>query len=249
VAATDDTRPVLTGVDFNFKLDRKGLPEYQGKVRLTAEDGFRLAIHPLAYVPGPELVDSLIIPATALTLLLGLLPKVKLDRKGQSVNDYEVELSCTENRSQVVFRWGEGLGSEMNIRLIDSPYPNITAIIPTRFDTRLVLDVARLRQMLIRADEFAKETSGIVKFSTVGNRLVITTSASGSGSTRASMVADQVEGSGGQIAFNIAYLLEVLKVVGDQQVAFEMQSHTTPGVIRTLDGRYTHVIMPMHLPK
>ncbi|MCK9495796.1 MAG: DNA polymerase III subunit beta, partial [Dehalococcoidia bacterium] len=54
-AATDDSRPVLTGVHFHFK---------PGELRLAAADGFRLSVHtmPLA----AEVERTAIVPARAL---------------------------------------------------------------------------------------------------------------------------------------------------------------------------------------
>ena len=49
-----------------------------------------------------------------------------------------------------------------------------------------------------------------------------------------------------RIAFNNKYLSEVLDVLGDGEVAFEMTNPSSPGVVR-LTGKegYTHVVMPM----
>ena len=57
-----------------------------------------------------------------------------------------------------------------------------------------------------------------------------------------------MEGPEGQIAFNVAYLAEVLSVLKAPQVALETQGPSNAGVIRPVGSNdYTHVIMPMHL--
>ena len=49
-----------------------------------------------------------------------------------------------------------------------------------------------------------------------------------------------------RIAFNSKYLAEVLDVLGEGEVAFEMTSASSPGVVRATGKEgYTHVVMPM----
>jgi DNA polymerase-3 subunit beta len=56
---------------------------------------------------------------------------------------------------------------------------------------------------------------------------------------------DALEGDA-KIAFNAKYLSEVLDVLGQGEVALEMTSPSSPGVLRP-QGRddYVHVVMPM----
>ena len=49
-----------------------------------------------------------------------------------------------------------------------------------------------------------------------------------------------------RIAFNNKYLSEVLDVLGDGEIAFEITSASSPGVVRSVSKEgYTHVVMPM----
>jgi DNA polymerase-3 subunit beta len=49
-----------------------------------------------------------------------------------------------------------------------------------------------------------------------------------------------------QIAFNGRYLTDVLSVMRDPRVAFELQGSNSAGVIKAADSDdFTHVIMPM----
>lgn len=55
-----------------------------------------------------------------------------------------------------------------------------------------------------------------------------------------------IEGKPIEIAFNVRYLLDVLKVMESEQVAIEMREATSPAVFRpTGDEGFVHLIMPM----
>ena len=55
-----------------------------------------------------------------------------------------------------------------------------------------------------------------------------------------------VQGEAAKIAFNGKYLSEVLNVLREPQVALELTSPSSPGIIRPLGvDNYVHVIMPM----
>ena len=49
-----------------------------------------------------------------------------------------------------------------------------------------------------------------------------------------------------KIAFNSKYLLDVLEVMSESEVALETTTPSSPGVLRPVDNdNYVHVIMPM----
>jgi len=55
-----------------------------------------------------------------------------------------------------------------------------------------------------------------------------------------------VEGEPLDLHFNIKYLIEVLRVIDDEQVVFQSNGAENPGVIRPRDrDDFIHVIMPM----
>ena len=55
-----------------------------------------------------------------------------------------------------------------------------------------------------------------------------------------------VEGEDAKIAFNSQYLSDVLSVLHEGDVALEMTSPSSPGVLRPLgNDNYVHVVMPM----
>jgi DNA polymerase-3 subunit beta len=59
------------------------------------------------------------------------------------------------------------------------------------------------------------------------------------------------EGPATQIAFNVAYVMDALSAAGSEQVAIELTTPSSPGVLRPVgqEDSYQCVIMPMNLQR
>jgi DNA polymerase-3 subunit beta len=236
-AATEDTRPVLTGVNVEMEEDR---------LALVAADGFRLALLHLSLLsPVPERT-VVIVPGRALSELARLLP----EGKGEAGEDSKkpVEVTLNTQRGQALFRLSS---TEMVTQLIQGTFPNYSQLIPTGHETRTVVATADFLRAARIASLFARDGSGIV-------RVVITPGADMAPgkmtvSARSEEIADNmgeidavVEGGEAKIAFNGRYLTEVLAVLKEEKVAVETTSPSSPGVLRPAgNDNYTHVVMPM----
>jgi len=222
-AATEETRPVLTGVHSEFD---------GAKLTMAAADGFRLAVHeaPLAS-PVTEKVE-LIIPARALTELHRLLGE----------EEEPIEITINPARSQVLFRLRD---VELVSQLIQGTFPNYTQLIPQSYTTRAEMSLAEFIKATRTAAIFAREGSAIVRLQITPEKVVL--------SARAEEVGDNVgevdavvEGEEAKIAFNSKYLTDVLGVLHEERVALETASPSSPGVIRPVGvDNYIHVVMPM----
>ena len=228
-AATEEMRPVLTGVHSQFDGNT---------LTLAAADGFRLAVHkaPLAK-PVAEMTE-VIIPARALTELQRLLTD----------QQEPVELTINPNKSQVLFRLKD---VEMVSQLIQGTFPNYTQLIPQSYATRAEMSLAEFIKATRTAAIFAREGSAIVRFQimpgeelTVG-KVVLAARAEEVGDNVGEVDAT-VEGEEAKIAFNSKYLSDVLGVLHEERVALETTSPSSPGVIRPVGvENYIHVVMPM----
>jgi len=230
-AATDDTRPMLTGVLLKLEGER---------MTLAAADGFRLSVRHSALSASVREPLSIIIPARALGELGRLIGE----------NDETVWMVMPAGRGQVIFRLKD---AELSSSLIDGTFPDFQPIIPRSFATRAVLSTAQFLKACKAADIFARQASHSAKVSiTPGpegmpGRVQVDAAAAETGAGETVMDAT-VEGPGVEIAFNVKYMVDVLSVVNTPTVALETSSPTSPGVIRPV-GRddFLHVIMPMHL--
>ena len=228
-AATEESRPVLTGVDATFDGDL---------MTLAAADGFRLAVYKLPLVTPVSQKTEVIVPARTLA---------ELNRLAADQEE-AIEMTVNPNKSQALFRLKN---TELVSQLVQGTFPQYTQLIPQSYNTRVVVDVAEFLRATKTASIFARDGSGIV-------RLVITpgselTPGKLAISARSEEVGDDVgeidaivEGEEAKIAFNGKYLTEVLGVLRESQVALETTNPSSPGVVRPVGvDNYIHVVMPM----
>jgi DNA polymerase-3 subunit beta len=228
-AATEESRPVLTGVDAQFE---------ESLLTLAAADGFRLAVFKMPLAAPVSQKAEVIIPARTLAELNRL------------IGDAEetVDITLNPNKSQILFRLKD---IELVSQLVQGTFPQYTQLIPQTFSTRAVVDVAEFLRATKTASIFARDGSGIV-------RLVVTAGADVTPgkmtvSARSEELGEDVgeidavvEGGEAKIAFNGKYLTDVLSVLRESRVALEATSPSSPGVIRPVGvDNYIHVVMPM----
>jgi len=228
-AATEESRPVLTGVSTQFEAKT---------LTLAAADGFRLAVFKLPIAEAIKPKTEVIIPARTLSELNRLITE----------EEEAVSITLNPNKSQVLFRLKN---TELVSQLVQGTFPNYAQLIPQSYNTRMIVSVADFLRATKTASIFARDGSGIV-------RLVITPGGESSPgkmavSARSEEIGDDVgeidatvEGADAKIAFNGKYLTDVLNVLRESQVALETTSPSSPGLLRPVGtDNYTHVVMPM----
>jgi len=231
-AATDESRPVLTGT----------LADIQGsKLTMVAADGFRLSMRTVSFgeeVPEPQ---EVIIPARALRELARV----------SAEEEEPIEIIVTADRNQVLFRL---TNVEIVSQLIEGKFPDYNQIIPPSYSTRSVVNTYEFLRAARIAVLFSRDVANIVRLEMIpgaelapGRLIVESTAEVGQnvGELDATVEGDQME-----IAFNGRYLIDVLSVVGTEQVALETTNASRPGVLKPVGGEdLVHVIMPMHIKR
>jgi len=230
-AATDESRPVLTGVSAKFEKD---------KVTFAAADGFRLSVRTATLSQPVDHPINAIISAKALQEVA----RVSGDQQDP------VQILVTENRSQVLFKL---TNIEIVSQLIDGTFPDVTRIIPESYATRTMVNTADLNNAVKASSVFARESMNNVRLQIApanemgGGKITVTATSAESGDNVGDIDAT-IDGAPVEIAFNARYLADVLSALRSPQVAIETSSSTSPGVFKAV-GRddFTHVIMPMHV--
>lgn len=228
-AASDDTRPVLTGIHTAVEGDQ---------LTLAAADGFRLAVHKLQIDQDvPEKVE-VVIPARALREVERLIG----DEEGP------VEMSINGARSQVVFKMET---VELVATLLQGTFPNYGQLIPASYAARATINMRQFLQETKISSIFARDGAGIVRVQMEpgdgkeAGKMTISARAEEIGEHRGEMDV-KLEGEASKIAFNSRYLQDVLAVLDSEEVALETTNPSSPGVLRPVNGDdYVHVVMPM----
>jgi len=228
-AASEDSRPVLTGVDAEFDGDL---------LTLAAADGFRLAVYKLPLLSPVSQKTEVIIPARTLAELNRLMAD----------QEEAIEVTVSPNKSQALFRLKN---VELVSQLVQGTFPQYAQLIPQSYTTRVVVDVAQFLRATKTASIFASDGGGIVRLVVApGGELtpgkVIISARSEEVGDDVGEIDATVEGEESKIAFNGKYLVDVLGVLRETQVALETTNPSSPGVIRPVGvDNYIHVVMPM----
>ena len=233
-AATEESRPVLTGVELKLGGD---------KFSLAAADGFRLAVQHGALNAPVDTEMKVIVPARTLNEI------------GRLLSDQEepVEIVMSPAKGQVLFRVTGSQTIETVSQLLQGSFPNYEQLIPQSYETRAILDLPALLRAARTVAIFARDGSNIIRLHVVPSengdsqgKVIISAKSEEVGDNEDEVVADTIEGGEGKIAFNSRYLLDVLQVLERGKVALETTTSSSPGVFKPTDSEeYIHVVMPM----
>jgi DNA polymerase-3 subunit beta len=223
-AATDEGRPLLTGVRIIQK---------DGETVFAATDGYRLSVKRISLKTKEGL--DLLVPGRALSEVV----KTCLEEK-----ETKEILMIKPAEGQMAFIVGD---TEIQTRLIDGDYPGFEKIIPTKHNTRLLVEKEELLRAVKSAAIFARDSANIIRFHIENQTFTISANTPQVGEDEVSVEA-KIDGDGGDIAFNSRFLLEFLANYNGDELLFEMTGSLNPGVFRPpKDDSYLHIIMPVRV--
>ena len=226
-AASDDSRPVLTGV--SMKSD-------DNRLTFAAADGFRLAVSDVQLETTPTEGFDLIVPARAMREVSRLI--------GEASEAIQVRVN--QQQTQALFSLTD---VELVAQLIQGTFPNYNQLIPGEWNTRTTVSVEEFKREARIAAIFARDGSGIVRVQVFPSddgkdRIVVSARADEIGDNQGEIDAS-IEGEASKIAFNSRYLQDVLNVLSGD-IALETTSPSSQGVFRPVgESDYVHVVMPM----
>jgi DNA polymerase-3 subunit beta len=242
----DETKQVLTGVHLSVQPDG---------MEFAATDGHRLAVvqtineeaeaeAPKAKGKSKESKEApkaetegldVTIPGKALQELTKMLER----QTGDSV-------AVQFDQSQVVFEWTD---QRLTSRLLEGQYPNYRQLIPRQFVRQMTCDRRLLLSALERIAVLADQKNNIVKLSldNTNQQLSLSVDAQDVGSGKETIPA-QITGDDLDIAFNVKYLMEGLKVITTAEVQMQLNSATSPAIVSPLGGvKMTYLVMPVQI--
>lgn len=220
-ASSDETRPVLTGVNFVTSED---------SLQLVTTDGFRLSLLTLKKdLP----FSSMIIPADFLANAQKLIDK-----------EAEVEFSLLSEEKLLAFYIGD---SNIFVRMIEGEYPQFEKVIPVEKKTTVVIDSNEFLRSVKLVSVFAKEFSNIVVMEVEKDSVKFIPKA-GQGEEDVVYQEAKIEGETQKIAFNYKYLVDFLNCASGKKITIELLRSDAPVVFR-IEGvtNFFHIIMPVRI--
>lgn len=234
-AATEDSRPVLTGVSL-----------YLGdEVTAAAGDGFRMVYQPLSLSFGKD--GTAIIPAKSIPILSTIWEKTPLVAPlsdsliHQITAKRKIRLSMGGKDNIPAWMAFEFGPVKVIIELIAGNPPVFKALIPVPVKKVQVM-APELERAVLRLKDIAKEGAGIIRLSWTETELTVSAKSEDTGESEATIPVNGQDGAG-RFGINATYLAEYLKGK-DGVVTFGITTESAPILFQYPDFPIT-VIMPM----
>ena len=219
--AQDETRPILTGILFEIK---------NKKLNLVALDGYRLALKN-EDVENDNTFNA-VIPGKTLSEVSKILEE----------DDETVNITFTPNH--ILFSINE---TKVISRLLEGEFLKYNSIIPEEYNLKITAKRTSLLECIERASLLAKEgNTNLVKFEINDENLIITSN------SQLGKVKEELniilQGQPLQIAFNSKYLIDVLKIMEEEEVVMQLTSSVSPCIIKNKENdSCTYLILPVRL--
>jgi len=221
--ASDETRPVLTGVNFFSDDD---------KILLVGTDGFRLS---LLTIKKEINIPKIIVSASFLREILNLLKK-----------EEKVFFSYSKEEKIVYFKINN---FELYSRIIEGEYPPFEKVIPSREGkTKFFVDKDLFLQNLKMISVFSREFSNIVIVEVKKDGVYLKPKTEEKITKNQAFLEARIEGEEVRVAFNIKFVLEFLNHIHGKRVVVDILRPDAPVSFRDeeRDG-FLHIIMPVRI--
>ncbi|MHC4661148.1 MAG: DNA polymerase III subunit beta [Planctomycetota bacterium] len=220
-AAKEQARYAFNGILFHFA---------KSKLDLVATDGKRLAWAKAKVTNRKKIDVNVIVPAKGFSLL----------NKVFREDDEKIGLNVTDN--QILARTKRAL---VSCRLIEGQFPSYEDVVPSDCDKTIEFAVEELVSKLRQAQIMTDQDSRAVRLSFEPNLLRFSSQAVNVGESNIELKTDYA-GEEFEVAFNPEYVLEPLKVLGEEKITISLKDGDTPGLIQAGET-YTYIVMPIKL--
>ena len=235
-SSNDDSKQLLTGVNFTFK---------QNYLESASTDGHRLAVSLIDKEENVENNDSLHSTENDLSVTIPTRSLREIE-KFFTLKSSENSLKLFYDKGQLVFISSNQI---ITTRTLEGNYPNYSQLIPDTFSKIINFNTKKLIDALERIAVLADQQSSVVKIKLDNTDLaLISADAQDIGNANESIPVSY-SGEDFDIAFNVRYLLEGLKVISSQNVLLKCNLSTTPAVLVPEDNlnSFTYLVMPVQV--
>jgi len=237
-SSNDESKQLLTGVNFKFK---------KNILESAATDGHRLAVilnndqdlNPQDNSDDLKESDfnlSVTIPTRSLREIEKLV----------SCKSHENLIKLFYDKGQVVFISANQI---ITTRTLEGTYPNYSQLIPDSFSKVFKFNKNSFIESLERIAVLADQQSSVVKINLNDDRYAsISADAQDIGNAE-ELLPVTYSGEKLEIAFNVKYLLEGLRVISSENVLLKCNLSTTPAVLVPDDNitSFTYLVMPVQV--
>jgi DNA polymerase-3 subunit beta len=223
-ASVDESKGVLTGI--LTEIDE----EY---IKMVSLDGFRLALVKENMKSASP--NKFIIAAKVMNEISKII--------SEDEEDSDINIMLGEKRE--VINVGN---NEIIIRRMEGEFIKYNDILPKENTTNVIVSKEMLLESIERASLLSREGKNNLIKMIIKNDLMTITSRSEEGNVKEEIIVEKT-GNDLEIGFNSKFVLDVLKVIDDDQVSLNFKTGVSPCVVKPVDGdHYEYLILPVRIP-
>ena len=221
-------------VNENNKLMTGELFEIQNNtLRVVSLDGHRIAIRNLA-LGGITTDRKVVVPGKTLS---------EISRIVSGGLEDEVAIYLAENH--IVFEFDQTM---VVSRLIDGEYFNISQMLSSDYETKILINKQELMASINRASLLVRESDKMPVILNIAGKTLEMTINTTMGAMDEKLEVE-MEGKEIRIGFNPKFLMDALKVIDDETVSIYFVSPIAPCYIRDDEGNYIYLILPVNIAR
>jgi DNA polymerase III subunit beta len=224
-AAKESSRYAFNGVLVNIKGKR---------ISLVSTDGRRLAEARGDVSSGGTKSEKDILKAIVPVKALNLVDKL--------IDDPEEQVGFQIKENQIIVHTPS---ATLTSSIVEGQFPPYEDVIPKDTDKKMTAATADFLSAIRRSALLTTEESKGIRLQFSKKGLVLTSSSPGAGEATINF-ACKYEGTDLEIGFNPAFLVEALRVVDSDEIAFECSAPNRPGLLKG-GPNFQYVIMPVNL--
>ena len=224
-ASIDESRGVITGVLVEIEEE---------SLNMVALDGFRMAIA-RENMKNKE-KESIVIPAKIFGEISKIISETEMEENDQ------IRLYINDKRAIFLME-----DIRVVLRLLEGEFVKYKDILPKESKTRIVVNRSDFLNSIERASLLAKVgKNNLIKLDMKENNMEIT-SKSEEGNVKEDVIISK-EGNDLIIGFNSKYLMDVLKVIDDEEIVMLFNSSISPCLVKPISGnRFEYLILPVRI--
>ena len=221
--STDESRPVLTGVNFKINGDI-----FEG----SATDSYRLAKKEIRLGKTVDENYNIIIPGKNVIEFTRIL----------DVDNENIKIHIFNNK--VLFEDGDLL---FQSRLINGNYPNTSKLIPEDSILKITANLSELRNVIEQASILTSDKEkNIVSLNTDGSLLTVKSVSNEKGKAEMKMQVEKNNDENITIAFSAKYMIDALNALSTDKVELSFEGEIKPIVLKnTKDDSLIELVVPI----
>ncbi len=206
---------------------------------MVATDGHRLAFVQATPAESGTVEQAFraLVPKKAMTELIKLADEAGDDAKAVFAGD----------DNHLFFQLGHRL---LITRKLTGNFPDYERVLPKDHSLTATLQKDEIRSAIERVAQFADERSRAIRVQFTNGEVRVFSSSMETGESEES-VTSEYQGPDLEIGFNAQYLLDFLRAIPQDHVAFELKDQKSAGEMRpageSIPDQYRYVVMPMRI--